>query len=100
MRRCGVTRFTPGFILSLLITLLFAASTVSLGAQTGSLTLEGIVWDPQGNPLSGAILTAVQESTGRQTEVVTYGDGAYRFLVLEPGTYTVTVKAKGFKDVI
>jgi hypothetical protein len=62
--------------------------------------MEGTVWDPSGNPLSGALLTAVQENTGIQSEAMSDAEGSYRFLVLQPGIYTVTAKAKGFKDVI
>jgi hypothetical protein len=73
---------------------------VSLGAQTASIRLEGIVWNPSGEPLTGVILTAVEQQTGRQFQTVSDSDGYYRFLALQPGTYTVTAKAKEFKDVI
>jgi hypothetical protein len=58
------------------------------------------VWDPTGDALSGAVLTAVEEKSGRQSEAVSDSDGRYAFLGLQPGVYTVTVKAKGFKDVV
>jgi hypothetical protein len=61
--------------------------------------MEGSVWDPSGNSLAGAALTAVEESTKRQSNAVSDAAGRYVFLALQPGTYTVTVKAKGFKDV-
>jgi hypothetical protein len=96
-----VTRFASAFIPGLIFAILFAlASVVPLEAQTGSLNMEGTVWNPSGDPLSGATLTAVEENTGHQAETVTDSEGDYRFLALQPGTYTVTVKAKGFKDVI
>jgi len=71
-----------------------------LMAQTGSIHLEGIVWDPSGNPLPGITLTAVEENTGRLVETVSDSDGYYRFLVLQPGIYTVTARAQGFRDVV
>jgi hypothetical protein len=77
-----------------------AGICVPLAAQTGSIRLEGTVWDPAGNPLPGASLTAVHESTGVQHEIVSDEEGDYRFLALPPGSYTVTLKAKGFKDVV
>ncbi len=43
---------------------------------------------------------AVEENSGRQYETVSNEDGDYLFLALQPGIYTVTAKAKGFKDVI
>ena len=71
-----------------------------LQAQTGAIHLEGIVWDPSGNPLTGVTLTAVEENTGVRIETVSDSDGYYRFLVLHPGIYTVTARAEGFRNVI
>jgi hypothetical protein len=94
-------RFTFNSILSLIIAIIItAACVIPMVAQTGSLRLEGIIWDPSGNPLSGAELTAIEESTGQQSNTVSDSDGYYRFLALQPGKYTVTAKAKGFKDVV
>jgi hypothetical protein len=96
-----VTRFiyncAVGIISAILITLAFS---ITLEAQTASIRLEGTVWDPAGNLLSGATLTAVEEERGFTAEVTSNEDGDYMFLALQPGTYTVTVKAKGFKDVV
>jgi hypothetical protein len=96
-----VTRFIRncsfGIISAILVALAFS---VTLEAQTASIRLEGTVWDPAGNPLSGATLTAVEERRGFSAEAVSNDNGDYRFLALQPGTYTVTVKAKGFKDVV
>ena len=69
-------------------------------AQTGAIHLEGIVWDPSGNPLPGITLTAVEENTGQRIETVSDSDGYYRFMVLQPGIYTVTAKAAGLRDVV
>ena len=73
---------------------------MTLGAQTASVRLEGITWNPSGDPIAGVILTAVEDSTGRQHETLSDSEGYYRFLALPPGTYTVTAKAKEFKDVV
>ena len=72
----------------------------ALGAQTASIRLEGITWNPSGDPIAGVVLTAVEDETGRQYEAISDNDGYYRFLVLPPGIYTVTAKTKDFKDVI
>jgi hypothetical protein len=85
------------FFIAILLTSVFA---LTLGAQTASIRLEGIVWNPTGEPVSGAMLTAVEDTTGRQHETVSDSEGYYRFLALPPGTYTVTAKTKDFKDVI
>lgn len=73
---------------------------MTLSAQTGSVILEGTVWDPAGNLFPGAVLTAVQEESGREFEAVSDENGHYRFLALPPGQYSVTLKAKGFKNVM
>ena len=73
---------------------------MTLQAQTAFVRLEGITWDPAGDPIPGVTLTAVEDSTGRQHETVSDSEGYYRFLALPPGTYTVTAKTKDLKDVI
>jgi hypothetical protein len=101
MRRCGVTRFaSPSFLSFIAAILLFSVFAIPLQAQSASIRLEGIVWDPSGDPIPGIALTAVEEDTGRQLETVSDSEGYFRFLALPPGIYTVTAKAKGFKDVI
>jgi hypothetical protein len=95
-----VTRFVSKFILCSIIAILFTSITsISLKAQTGSLRLEGIVWDPSGNPLSGVTIKAVEQSTGLRSETVSDSDGYYRFFSLQPGIYTLSAKIKEFKDV-
>jgi hypothetical protein len=99
--RWGVSRFAHNFILDLIIAILLALGVAtSLEAQTGSLRLEGIVWDSKGNALKSVQLIAVEENTGHQSTTVSDEYGYYRFLVLQPGIYTVTAKAKGLQDVI
>jgi hypothetical protein len=101
MRRCGVKRFTsPGFLSFVTAILLVSIFAISLQAQTASVRLEGIVWDPSGEPIPGAALTAVEEKSGLQMETASDSEGYYRFLALPPGIYTVTAKSKEFKDVI
>jgi hypothetical protein len=80
--------------------MIFAGFSIPLMAQSGSIRLEGTVWDPTGTSLAGALLSAVEENTKREADAVSDVDGHYVFLALQPGVYTVTVKSKGFKDVI
>jgi hypothetical protein len=105
MRGCGVTRFGSNSVFHffaglILAVLLIWGSELPLAAQSTSLRLIGNVWNTSGDPLPGATLTAVEERSGRQYEAVSTKDGDYLFLALEPGIYTVSAKAKGFKDVI
>jgi hypothetical protein len=91
---------SPGIISLIIAMLLSSMFAAPAGAQTASVRLEGIVWDPTGEPLADVALTAVDEETGRKTETVSDSEGYYRFLALPPGIYTVTATAKGFKDVV
>jgi hypothetical protein len=100
-RRWRVSRFAHNSIIDSIIVILFVLGiAISLKAQTGSLRLEGTVWDSSDKPISGAQLTAVEENTGHQSSTISEKDGYYRFLVLPPGLYTVTAKATGRQDVI
>ncbi len=96
-----MTRITsnkaPLFFIVLFLTSVFCAT---VQAQTTSIRLEGIAWNPSGDPIEGVILTAVEDGTGREYETTSDSDGYYRFLALPPGTYTVTAKTRDFKDVI
>ncbi len=59
--------------------------------------LSGTVSDPTGAIVSGAQVVAVEDSTKFKTEVTTSAVGAFSMPTLSPGTYTVSVTAKGFK---
>jgi hypothetical protein len=100
MRRHGVAKISiNSIILSLsvfLFTALFLPATA--GAQSTSARLEGIVWDPSGNPTAGVTLTAIEEKTGWKSEAVSDSQGHYVFLSLRPGLYTISANAKGFKE--
>ena len=62
-------------LVSITVIALATFGCVPLMAQTGSIHLEGIVWNPSGNPLPGAKLTAVEENTGQIAETVSDSDG-------------------------
>ncbi len=94
---CGVARMTYNAALAVLFTMLIA---VSLGAQSTSTLLEGTVRDPSGKPIPGAVLTAVNEDSEWQFEVVSDAAGRYVFLALPAGTYTVSAKMDGFKQIV
>jgi hypothetical protein len=60
-------------------------------------SISGQVTDSTGATVPGAQVTAVEGTTKYATQVVTSGDGLYTFPALNPGTYTVTVTAQGFR---
>ena len=81
-----------GIVLLLLCVALFAATPVF--ALPASASLHGVVTDPSGARVTKATIT-LQAEDGTTTTVQSGADGAYIFPQLAPGTYTITVTAKG-----
>jgi hypothetical protein len=77
--------------------LLFAASAVLPQAGRGGIS--GLVTDPSGAAVPGAKVTLLDSATGVEQTTVTTGAGLYSFVSLSPGSYRVTVAAKGFETV-
>ena len=76
------------------MTALVAAS--ALIAQVGG-RITGAVKDPTGAALSGAVVAAVNVSTGSRQETATDDQGAYSFPALPVGQYNIEIGAPGFK---
>ncbi len=79
-----------------LLTILFAAAAY---AQTSS-SLSGTVHDPQGNAVVGAKVSLKDTGGITQLETTTSGEGLFVFPAIQPGNYTVTVEAAGFKKAV
>ena len=83
------------FFFCLLAALLAVAiATAQVG---GSGTIQGTVTDPSGAVVAGATVTAANVETGVQTSRKTTEAGFFVLTPLQPGEYTVTVKAEGFQ---
>ncbi len=69
-----------------------------LWAQISNNTaLVGTVVDATGSTVSGAKVTAVEESTKVISSAVTNNEGYYAITFIKSGTYDITVEQKGFK---
>jgi hypothetical protein len=81
--------------------LLALTGCVLLSAQNVVLTgsLGGRVTDPSGAIVPRAALVLRNLATGVEQTAQTNRAGLYRFPVVAPGTYSVTVSLKGFRDV-
>ncbi|HWO32316.1 MAG TPA: carboxypeptidase regulatory-like domain-containing protein, partial [Candidatus Acidoferrum sp.] len=78
--------------------LLFVFSTnaaISQSLTSGDIT--GIVTDPSGAAISNAEVTLKNSATGATQTHATNDQGSYRFSLLSPGAYTVSVSASGFQ---
>ena len=81
--------------IAIVVASLFA---ISLHAQKTTGGIEGIVTDPTGAVVSGARVTATDETTGEKLVAASDQSGTYRFLEVHPDTYQVSVEAQGFKQ--
>src|SRR5947209_1953241 len=66
-------------------------------AQTVSSTLKGTVQDTSGAVVATAACRLTNLATNAIVSVVTASDGAFQFLDVLPGNYTLSVIASGFK---
>ena len=82
------------FTLTLLLCVL---CTIPLWAQNVSSSLQGTVVDSTNAVVVGANVVLSNQGTGGQRTGVTNAKGMFRFSELSPGTYSITVKMKGFK---
>ena len=77
--------------------MLQAAAASYAAAQAGATTgvLRGVVRDPLGQPLPGAVIVILHRETDLQTIVETTPAGTFVRTLLPPGTYDLTVTADG-----
>jgi Carboxypeptidase regulatory-like domain len=66
-------------------------------SQTSSTAILGTVLDASGAVVVGAKVTVLQVQTGIKRQDVSSSSGDYNFPLLDPGDYSVTVEAPGFK---
>lgn len=84
-------------IISSALLLLFAAALTAQTSDTGSL--RGTVTDTAGTRVSGATVTLENVTTGGRHEVVTNGDGEYRFGTIPvAGSYRLRINKSGFSE--
>jgi hypothetical protein len=75
--------------------LILILSMAPVFAQTGTGALQGKVSDPSGAVVQNATVTA-SSASGKKNSTTTNAQGLYELNGLAPGSYTVTVTAKGF----
>src|SRR5260370_20541794 len=77
--------------------LLVTASAHGQTLTTGQIS--GTVTDPSGAVVPKAQVTVSNTNTGIKRTTESNGDGYYLVPLLDPGTYVVTIAAKGFETV-
>jgi hypothetical protein len=71
-----------------------------LAAQESRATITGTVTDPQGAVIPNAVVVAKNLATNLEARTVTNEAGLYVLPFLNPGAYTVTATATGFKSAV
>jgi hypothetical protein len=77
--------------------LAFAVSS-ALAQTLSTANVFGTVTDPSGGVVPGASVTVIDNSTNEARTTQTNKAGHYEIIALRVGTYTITVKAKGFRE--
>ncbi len=101
VRLCMVFRSRPAQRTPILFTLVVALFVCLLhgGLAWGQATtsLRGTVTDPDGNAVVGAKVVVANAESRTERTVNTGAQGEYQFLLMPPGTYTLSVTAPGFR---
>src|SRR5262250_294345 len=91
MRERRVSRLLRGSCVCFILLATF------LPAQAQSSTsLRGLITDPTGAVIPGAVVSLTNTGTGFKRQALTNEEGLYQFLQAPPGTYQVTVEKTGF----
>ena len=91
MRRCG-------FVGAVFMSLALLTGVVPAHAQS-TTSLRGLVTDPTGAVIPGAVVSLINSGTGFRRQALSGEDGVYQFLQTPPGTYQVNVEKDGFATV-
>jgi carboxypeptidase family protein len=79
------------------LAVLVSIASLSFGQQlTG--TLSGTTMDSTGAVVANAKVTMKNEASGDTRTTVSNGSGYFTITAVQPGTYTVTISAAGFKN--
>src|ERR1700674_867467 len=79
---------------SMLVVMLLSAS---LAWTIATASLRGTVTDPDGKAVTGADVVLANAESRTERTVTTGNQGEYQFLLVPSGSYTLTVKAAGFR---
>src|ERR1700720_2336469 len=77
--------------------LLLAPSLVAKAQDLDTITITGRVMDQNSAVIPGASVSAVLTKTGVTRTTTSDGEGRFRLIQLEPGTYTLKASFAGFR---
>src|ERR1041385_230148 len=84
-------------VLAILVVAIMFGASHRASAQVLYGSLVGNVTDPKGAVIPSAAITVTNQGTGIAKTATTDPTGAYQFIDLQPGNYTLKVSVSGFK---
>lgn len=78
--------------------LILFCACIAVG-QDNRASIKGTITDTSGAVMAGVDVTARNVDTNVETKTVSNADGIYLLLNLPPGTYTLTFRTTGFKEI-
>ena len=93
-----MTRRLSAAVLAVLGCVFVVGSVFAQRADRAIVT--GVITDPQGQSVAGAIVKVRNDNTGVVTDLTTNEAGSYSSPSLVLGTYTITVEMTGFKSAV
>src|SRR3954468_13754248 len=90
-------RLPPGSAVALAAACWLFSAVSPIQAQTATANINGYVRDATGAIVPNASVTAKMTEQQFVRTAQTNSEGSYQLLALPPGTYDVTVEAKGFQ---
>ena len=96
---CGsaLLRSTPQCIIQVVAAVVCLVTAMTASSQTITATLEGVVEDSTGAVIPGAAVNVINTATNAEFVTETNASGRFIAPSLQPGPYTVSVEASGFK---
>jgi len=96
-----MSRLRTAFGLGVVAVFVLLLTGVSMRAQTASTsTVVGTVLDSSGGSVPNAKVELLDKDTQATTTTTTGEDGHYIFTAVRPGSYQLTVSARGFRQVV
>ncbi len=87
------------FTLAILLVMMAAISLPAL-AQSAGGSITGTVTDPRSAAIAGAEVSIKNDATAQEFSATTADNGTFSVPALSSGTYTVTITAQGFKQMV
>jgi Carboxypeptidase regulatory-like domain len=82
---------------SIRVLVLLCSLAAVLAAQNISGALLGTVTDPSGSPVPTAAVELTSQTTGEHMSAASNPEGLFRFPIVPPDRYQLTIRANGFK---